>query len=516
MAVEANHNPDILSCLANLSSDEVFTPPDLANRILDMLPPELWSNPKTKVLDPCCKSGVFLREIAKRMLEGEKEAIPDLQERIDHIFREQLYGIAITEITSLLSRRSLYCSKTANGPYSVTQFEKSSGNIIYNNVKHKWDRDGNCSCCGASKAEYNRGKDAESYAYEFIHLDAKGFKKLKDMKFDLIIGNPPYQLETASENIGAQAKPVYDKFVFQAIKLHPKYIVMITPSRWFAAGWGLEEFRRTMIESNKIKELHDFLDSSLCFPGVAIKGGVSYFLYDRDYNGPCDFYSHTSGSDISHALRPLQERNSSTLIRYNELVSVYRKIIKAEGDSFKPFSSLVTGRSPFGFNTNHHGTDSKMSLTDIPYLERVGYKYMAFDKITRNLDAINKPKVYISNAYGAGEDFPHQIINRPIFGAKGTICSGTYLMVGPFETDDITRNVISYMATKFFRALVMINKVSQHASYLVYQAVPIIDFSKPWTDEELYRKYGLTSDEIAFIESMIRPMDLSSDGGGDK
>lgn len=502
------HTPDVLSCLANLSNDEVFTPPELVNKMIDMLPQELFSDPNAKFLDPACKTGVFLREIAKRLLDGLEPIYPDLQERIDHIFHEQLYGIAITELTSLLSRRSLYCSKYPNGPYSITHFEDAEGNIRFKKIRHTW-KDGKCIFCGAAQAELGRDNTRESYAYEMIH--GMNFAEVYKMKFDVIIGNPPYQLNTAGEDNGAQAKPIYQLFVQQAIKLNPRFVVMITPSRWFAGGWGLDDFRTEMISSNKVREIHDYPISSDCFAGVQIKGGVSYFLYDSKYQGKCVFSTHDSRGIQSSTTRYLKEKNSEVLIRDNELISVFHKVQAVPG--FKSFSEHVTGRSPFGFNTNHHGNKKKENHNDVPYYERTGYTYMPRMSITRNYDAIDKYKIYISKAYGAGEGYPHQIINKPVFGDKGTICSGTYLMIGPFENENQCKNALAYMCTKFFRALVAINKISQDASYKVYEAVPDQDYSLYWTDEMLYKKYNLSEEEINYIESIIRPMDFA--GGTD-
>ena len=299
------YNPDVLSCIANLSNDEVFTPPELANKIIDMLPQELFENPDTTFLDPCCKSGVFLREIAKRLIKGLEPQIPDLEKRIEHIFSKQLYGIAITELTSLLSRRSVYCSKFPSSEFSAYQFpeDKPQGNIIFQRIKHTWSN-GKCIYCGASQSEYDRGNELETHAYQFIHnIDVK---KLFNMKFDVIIGNPPYQLSDGG-GTGSSAMPLYHRFVETAISLSPNYLVMIIPSRWYAGGKGLDCFRESMLNDNHIRILIDYANSADCFPGVTIAGGVCYFLWDKAYRGNCMVCNMQQDNIISKDLRPLNE-----------------------------------------------------------------------------------------------------------------------------------------------------------------------------------------------------------------
>ena len=491
------YNPDVLTCLANLSNDEVFTPPDVVNKMLDMLPQELFQSSKTKFLDPACKTGVFLREIAKRLIAGLEWEIPDLQERIDHIFRNQLYGIAITELTSLLSRRGVYCSKSAASEYSVCQFKKPEGNIRFNRIEHTW-KDGKCIYCGASQGEYDRSKDLETHAYEFIH--ANNPEDIFKMKFDVIIGNPPYQLSDGSG--GGGAMPIYNKFIVQAKKLKPRYLSMIIPSRWFSGGRGLDDFRAEMLSDKHIRKLVDYPISTECFSGVEIKGGICYFLWERDSVGVCEIKTVRNG-EVKVSVRNLLEPRAECFIRYDESVSIVHKVMRYKEN---PFSDFVSTQKPFGFRTYVLG-DDKPSKDSVQIYANKNIGYVDRLAVSINKDWVSKYKIYISAAYGAGEDFPHQIIGKPILGGPNTCCSETYLVIGPFENRKVTENVMSYIKTKFFRHLVLLQKATQHTSKKVYSFVPMQDFSKPWTDEELYTKYKLTQEEIDFIESMIKPME---------
>lgn len=500
-----NYNPDVLTCLANLSNDEVFTPPELVNQMLDMLPTELWSNKNARFLDPVTKSGVFLREIAKRLTAGLEAQIPDLQTRLNHIFTQQLYGIGITELTSLLARRSVYCAKKANSTASIcTEFGDEQGNIRYRRTQHTWVN-GKCKYCGASQEVYARDDSLETHAYEFIHTDNPASIFGTEMKFDVIIGNPPYQLSDGGH--GTSARPIYHEFVSQAKKLKPSYLIMIIPARWFAGGKGLDQFRNDMLTDSHIKDLIDYFDSTICFPSVDISGGICYFLWDSKHNGTCTVKS-VSKEKVSVMQRPLLEPSSSTFLRFNESIPIIRKIrSKKEG----AFSSLVSSRKPFGFGTQviEMKLKNSVGLAKIYAYPNDGFINKA--EISRGLVHLDKYKVFVSKAYGERGSFPYLVIGKPFLGEPNSCCSETYLLVGSFNSKQTAENVISYMKTRFFRFLVLQTKNTQDATSKVYELVPMQDFTESWTDEKLYAKYGLTADEIAFIESMIRPMELSDE-----
>lgn len=490
------HNPDVLTCIANLSSDEVFTPPPVVNQMLDSLPKELWSNEKTTFLDPVSKSGVFLREITKRLINGLESKIPNLEDRVEHILHNQVFGIGITELTSLISRRSLYCSKYANGKYSIFQFDDEQGNLKYFETKHTW-KNGRCIYCGVNK-NYDRDIELESYAYSFIHTNNPN-KFFNNMKFDVIIGNPPYQMTTGGSK--AQATPLYDKFITQSIKLNPRFLTMIIPSRWYSGGFGLNDFRKKMLNDKRISHLTDYPDSSMCFPGVQIKGGVCYFLWEKDFKGDCKVKNVFSDKSSNISERPLLEKGSEVFIRYNNSVDVYRKVKKFREESFK---KLVSSQKPFGLPTNFKISNHNKEIT-IYGNKTTGT--ISLNEIPINKEMIKDYKILISAGYGAGEGFPHQIINKPFIVEPNSCCTETYIVIGPFHSKEKCEKVLSYMKTKFFRFLVMMVKNSQHALKKVYSLVPIQNFDEEWTDEKLYKKYGLSEEEIEFIESMIKPIE---------
>ena len=491
------YNPDVLSCLANLSNDEVFTPPEVANDMLDMLPQELFSDPNTKFLDPACKSGVFLREIAKRLIEGLADQIPDLQERLDHIFHEQLYGIAITELTSLLSRRSLYCSKYPNSVYSVSKFDDQSGNIRYKRIKHRW-KDGKCVFCGASEKEYSRGNELETHAYELIHTTKPG--DIFKMKSDVIIGNPPYQLSDGGNN--ASAIPLYQKFVEQAQKLSPRYLTMIIPSRWFSGGRGLDKFRSSMLNDRRIKELHDFVNAEDCFPGVDISGGVCYFLWDKQYNGLCHIFNHL-GNEYTDDNRYLND--FPILIRSNVATKIVKKIVAYKQPTLDMF---VSSQRPFGLRTYARPDDAG----ELTLRWNGGKGPLQRDKVTAGIEIIDKWKVIVSRVFfeHAGKvDKNGQVRVLSILEILGPkeVCSETYIVIKSLDSEIEATNLYNYLKTKFVRFLILQASSSIMIAKSSFCFVPTQDFSIPWNDEKLYRQYCLTEDEIAFIESTIKPME---------
>jgi site-specific DNA-methyltransferase (adenine-specific) len=501
MKVPTSYNPDVLTCLANLSNDEVFTPPSLVNQMLDTLPSELWKDKDAKFLDPVSKSGVFLREIARRLMEGLADEIPDIQERIDHIYQNQLYGIAITELTALLARRSLYCSKTANGKYAIGRvFKNEHGNIRFTRVKHSW-KDGKCVHCNANQAEYDRSDLLESHAYEFIHTDEPS-KLFNGMKFQVIVGNPPYQLSDGG--FGTSATPIYHRFVEQAKKLNPRYLTMIIPARWYSGGKGLDDFRDSMLTDNSIRRIVDFPEASDAFSGVQIKGGVCFFLWDRDNKGDCEVFTSRKGQIVSEMMRPLLEEGCETFIRFNEAIAILKKIQKKKEASL---AHQVSARKPFGLETTFKGRPKEFEGSVTLY-QNGGVGYIKPDLIKNNAELVELYKVLIPPLGSGSDSFPHQILGKPFIAGPGSACTETYLVSGAFKSKKEAENLKKYLTTRFLRFLVLLNKPTQHATSKVYQFVPVQDFKEDWNDEKLYKKYGITKEEVAFIESLIRPMDI--------
>lgn len=503
MPSETQHNPDVLLCLANLSSDEVFTPPDLANQVLDLLPEELWRDPNARFLDPACKSGVFLREITRRLEEGLRDQIPDRQERVNHILKNQVFGIAITELTALLSRRSVYCSKTANGTYSVcTAFDDEDGNIRFERVEHTWVR-GRCKYCGANQAGYERGEALETHAYEFIHTERP--EEIFNMQFDVIVSNPPYQLGSDG---GTRDIPIYHHFVEQAKKLRPRYLTMIIPSRWMASGLGLSEFRRTMLSDRHIRALVDHPVASEVFPGVEVKAGICYFLWDRDSEGDCEMTTVRAGQVTGPVLRDFREHD--VLVRDSQAISILDKVL-AKGDP--SIIDILSVDKEFGWTSNFDGFSNEEVADGVPiyYIRNMkrGRGWIPRTAIGKSPHLIDTWKVMVPKAGSdGGQQIPDPVLGKPLLAPSPSVCTQSFLFFISTSEQE-ARSIESYVRTRFLRFLVSLRKITQDATRSTYTWVPQQAWDREWTDEELYKKYGLTEDEIAFIESMVRPMEPS-------
>ncbi len=508
-------NPDVLTCIANLSNDEVFTPPEFANQILDGLArawadgnggADIWSDPSVRFLDPFTKSGVFLREITSRLTAGLANKIPDLQKRVNHILTKQVYGIAITQLTSYLARRSVYCSKNAMGQHSVAkQFTSQAGNIWFERIEHSWDG-GKCTFCGANQTTYNRGESLETHAYAFIHTDdvKKRVAELfgDDMQFDVIVGNPPFQLDDGG--FGKSAAPIYQLFVEQAKKLEPRYLVMVTPSRWMSGGKGLDKYREDMLSDKRMKCIVDFPKLYEGFPGVKIRGGVSYFLWSREHNGPCEVQTIWEGKPTGPAVtRHLDAYD--VLVRRNEAVPILEKV-KARGEA--TLDKRVSSGKPFGFRTFFHGKPDKSGIKNpVKLFGSQKISWVPRSEITVNPDWIDDWKVLMTAVQGTSAAVETKFLSKPILAEPGTACTETYLVAGRFDSEEEAANFAKYLRTRFVRFLVSLRKATQHATRDVYSFVPDLPTKEEWSDSKLYKRYGLTDGEIAFIESQVAEHD---------
>lgn len=521
-----SHNPDVLTCIANLSNDEVFTPPELANRMLDTVEQawaesndgaSIWADPAVTFLDPFTKSGVFLREITRRLTEGLAPVIPDLDERVDHVLTRQVYGVGITRLTALLARRSVYCSKDATGEHSIaSSFDRDWGNVWFERTEHTW-AGARCAYCGASRAAYDRADELETHAYAFIHTTDIKARLARmfgaDVQFDVIIGNPPYQLDDGGA--GASAAPIYHRFVEQAKALEPRMLAMVIPARWYAGGKGLSDFRSAMLHDRRIRVLHDFPDTGDVFPGVNNRGGICYFLWDRDRAGDVLVVTHEKSAITSRASRPLLEPGLDTFLRYNEGVEILRKVVKTERGEQEStalalppdrrFESLVSSRKPFGLDTTFRGRDAR-EAGDLLVRRNGGVCYVQRSRVSVGVGLIDEVKLLVPYASPGSDEYPHLVLSRPIVAKPGEIATETYLAVGPFADEVVAQNVVTYMSTQFFRFMVSLLRVSQHVTRSVYGFVPLQDFSRAWLDDDLADKYGLSEKDRSFMSRFVKPV----------
>lgn len=495
--------PDILDCLAQLSNDEVPTPPKLARAMLDLLPDDVWSEPDYRWLDPGCKSGIFLREIASRLLDGLSGWEPDFDTRREHIYREMLWGGAITEMTGMIARRSVYCSRDASGSHAIVQFDDEAGNLPFVPAKHDFDRKGRCRICGAPK-DLERGEQRENYAYPFIH-GAYPTKEMKDMRFDVIVGNPPYQIgmTDAEGNKTANILPLYQHFVDNAIKLDPRYLVMIIPSRWFSGGKGLDEFRERMINDRHLRAIVDNPKLFDCFPGVEIKGGVNYFLWDRNHNGDVEFSTRIDGKIISTSVRDIRE-GDGVLVRDNAAASIVHRVKQKTSGSL---AEVVKPRDPFGqsITTNYKHAEDAPFVGSIPLVYGAKVGYIRPEQLERNESWVDRWKVLIPKAGdGHGREVSY-VLGEPIALAPGSACTQSYLVAGLFESRDETENYAHYITTKFVRFLVLQRKTTQDVVPDRFRFAPALDMTRRWTDADLYEEFDLTQEERDYIEARINP-----------
>lgn len=508
-------NPDVLTCIANLSNDEVFTPPEFANRMLDTVAEawaadhggaNLWANSSVRFLDPCTKSGIFLREITTRLTKGLAEEIPVLEARVDHILTKQVFGIGITRLTAMLARRSVYCSKHAKGEHSVaTGFASDDGNIWFERLEHTWVN-GKCTFCGTNQSILDRGAEMETHAYAFIHADniknriAELFGD--DMQFDVIIGNPPYQLSDGG--YGTSAAPIYQLFVEKALELEPRYAVFVTPSRWMAGGKGLDKYRERMLFDKRMRNIVDYPKLYEGFPGVKIRGGISYFLWNREHNGPCEVQTIWDGQPTGPAVARYLDAYD-ILVRRNEAVPILEKV-RAKGES--TLDARVSSRKPFGLATNFKSKPSKTGLKEPVQLfqnQRIGW--VDRKEITVNPQWIDEWKVLMTAVQGTSAAVETKFLSKPITAGPGKACTETYIVAGHFNNETTANNYATYLRTRFVRFLVSLRKATQHATRDVYTFVPDVPLNQKWTDAKLYKRYLLTKDEITFIESQVAEHD---------
>lgn len=496
-----SYNPDVLSCLANLSNDEVFTSPQLANKMLDLLPEEIWHDSSVTFLDPFTKTGVFLREITKRLIKGLEDEIPDLQERVNHILNKQVWGIAITELTALLSRRTLYCSKKANSELSIDDmFDDPDGHIRYRSMEHTWDGV-KCVYCGANKAQYDRADGLESYTYEFIHTFYP--ERIFNMQFDVIIGNPPYQLSDGG--FGRSAAPVYQKFVEQAKKLNPRYLSMIIPSRWFSGGRNLDDFRSEMLSDKHLRVLADYESFKDVFPGVDLAGGACYFLWDRDHAGSCEVMNFRDGRK-TRTDRYLDEY--PVFVRDNRAVEIIRKVRSSHNGDY--LDNVISSSRPFGLRTFY-----KPKKEGVPchFIQRIGEGFASPEDVTDQFDLLNKWKLLVPRSPIAGQtDFSKPVKfyanqNTAIV-PPGECCTESFLVAYAGGTRDEVLNFKSYLFTKVARFLLLQAVSSQDVTKRRFLFVPNLDsYDHRFTDEELVKIFGLDEKDWEYIDSRISPTD---------
>lgn len=503
----ARYVPDILDVIAALSSDAIPTPPVLARALLDTLPEEVWSNPEYKWLDPATKSGSILREVARRLMAGLKTWEPDPVARANHILTNMLYGCAITQVHGYMTRRSVYVSRDASNELSAARFDTAEGNLPFVEAEHDYplnrsgQASGPCKICSAPPG-LERGAARENYAYAYIH-GGYPTEEMKEMKFDVIVGNPPYQTGDGKTS----ESPLYHYFVQQAMEMDPRYVAMIIPSRWFTGGKGLDKFRATMIKDRRLRKIVDNPKLFDCFPGVEIKGGVLYFLWDRNHDGDCEFSTRIDGTILSTVARDLRT-GEGVVIRDNNASGIVTKC--RPKTSAESISGYVSSQFPFGqsITTNFSGASAEPFEDSVPLVFGGHVGYVRADQIEKNTAWIKKWKVLVPKAGdGHGRETSY-VLGEPIALAPGSACTQTYLVAGVFDSKTEAKNYAHFLATKLVRFLVLQRKSTQDLRPDRFLFVPKLNMKRRWTDVDLYEHFGLSEEEIAYVESVIHPREV--------
>lgn len=477
-----------------LGESEVITPRSICNDMVNLIPEEglkaVLENGR-KILDIAGKAGEFAIALCDRYAKMGYST---------ETLRNTIYTIPTSGLTYEFTRM-VYDILNLNTDCIAAKF--TSYSML--NVKDEDTQE-----IDYKKTRLLLSQDKPFNEIEMSDIVTEGDEKVK---FDVVVGNPPYQLNDGG--YGASAIPIYQKFVEQALAISQNYSSMIIPSRWMTGGRGLNSFRNHMLNSNNFIHLNDYSDSGECFSGVEIKGGICFFLIDTTYNGKCKIVRHDK-AEIRESNRYLLEPGDNIFIRDDRLISVKNKVYTSSNTSFE---SLVSPMRPYGLRGDIFKDPGKYGLPKMYKTFRTDYyKILGLEDLRRTYRFIPKEyplpnsngllndyKIFVTRNWGIGsfDDIP----SSPVIAKPGEICTETFLEIGPFVSNEEAENAYSYIKTRLFRALVAIRKQDQGASRAVYHYVPIQDFSRPWTDADLYAKYGLTDDEIAFIESTIKPME---------
>jgi site-specific DNA-methyltransferase (adenine-specific) len=478
---------------------EVFTAPREVNAMLDLLPASSYEIEK-RFFEPACGTGNFLVEILRRKFERVKSNFELNQNLSNSTLKSvaSIYAIDIKEDNVAESRNRLLemCTdffELSIGRQSDAALLKYINFILRKNIIHGdalADKDfttgGSIEFCSwnGSKIEYSHSLERlQSASAE------TGF-------FHAVVGNPPYQ--QSDGGAAASAIPIYHLFHRQAVVLKPQFISLIIPSRWFTSGKGLDGFREEMLGDTRLKELVDFHNARHCFPEVEIKGGVCYFLWDKNHDGPCKFTSVDSNGSRNTANRFLLEPGRDIFIRYNLALPILEKVEEMGLGSFRESVSI---RKPFGLATNFQASTERENADQIKIYANHKILYTDPNCIFKNADWISKYKVLVPYAVGSGN--PKTDVLKPILAPPGTACTETYLVIGPFDSKAEAQNAISYINTKFFHFMLTLRKNTQHATRKVYDYVPAVDLSKSWNDEQLCQYFQLNNAEQKFINSLI-------------